>query len=189
MNLPTLVATAEANARAVGFAMSCDPETGALLSVLAGAVPPSGRILELGTGAGVGLAWIVEGLTGRQDVQVVSVELDPKASAVAARIEWPSTVTLSVGDAAEFIHDPDQWDLVFADAQGGKWEGLSNTIRSLRLGGILLVDDMTPDEFVNDEHRGKTAEVRTHLLSSEDVTAVEIGWSTGLILCARRTPH
>lgn len=38
------------------------------------------------------------------------------------------------------------------------------------------------------EHRTKTAEVRSHLLNSDELTVVEIGWSTGLILCTRRHP-
>lgn len=61
MDLPERVTTALVNARELGFEMSCDPPAGALLRVLAAAVPPSGRILELGTGAGVGLSWIVDG--------------------------------------------------------------------------------------------------------------------------------
>lgn len=188
MDLPERVTTALVNARELGFEMSCDPAAGALLRVLAAAVPPSGRILELGTGVGVGLSWIVDGLAGRDNVEVVTVEMDPIVGAAAAKLEWPATVTLVIGDAIDFIVDPGQWDLIFADAQGGKWERLSDTIRSLRPGAILLVDDMTPAEFVNDEHRTKTAEVRSHLLNSDELTVVEIGWSTGLILCTRRHP-
>jgi demethylmenaquinone methyltransferase/2-methoxy-6-polyprenyl-1,4-benzoquinol methylase len=186
LSLPSRVAAALVNASELGFEMSCDPGVGALLGVLAAAVPPNGRILELGTGSGVGLGWIVEGINGRSDVEVVSVELDPTISAAAARVTWPSAVRLEVGDALEFIAEPRQWDLIFADAQGGKWEGLEETIQSLRPGGVLLVDDMTPAVFVSEEHRSKTAEVRRHLLSSHDLAAVEIGWSTGLILCTRR---
>lgn len=51
---------------------------------------------------------------------------------------------------------------------------------------MLLVDDMTPAMFVNDEHRTKTAEVRTRLLADDRLVPVEMGWSSGLILCARR---
>lgn len=65
MKLPERVTAAVANARELGFEMSCDPGAGALLGVLAAAVPPAGRILELGTGVGVGLSWIVDGVTGR----------------------------------------------------------------------------------------------------------------------------
>lgn len=186
MDVPERVRMAEAGAREAGFGLSCDARTGALLAVLANAVPSGGRVLELGTGAGVGLSWIVEGLGGRDDVEVVSVELDAATAAVATGLGWPDGVRIVVGDALAHIDQPERWDLVFADAQGGKWEGLADTVRSLRPGGVLLVDDMAPAEFMDDEHRDKTAEVRAHLLASPDITAVEIGWSTGLILCSRR---
>ena len=42
--------------------MACEPGVGRLLAVLAAAVPVYGRILEMGTGVGVGTAWIVYGL-------------------------------------------------------------------------------------------------------------------------------
>ena len=184
--VPERVRMAEARSREAGFGLSCDAGTGALLAVLAAAVPPGGRILELGTGAGVGLSWIVDGLGGRDDVEVVSVELDPATAEVAAGLGWPDGVRVVVGDALAHVDRPERWDLVFADAQGGKWEGLADTVRSLRRGGLLLVDDMTPAELVHDEHRRKTAEVRRRLLAGDELIPVEIGWSSGLILCARR---
>jgi demethylmenaquinone methyltransferase/2-methoxy-6-polyprenyl-1,4-benzoquinol methylase len=64
VNPPGIVSDAYTRAQAATFELSCDPEVGKLLSVLAGAVPTGGRILELGTGVGVGLAWIVHGLLG-----------------------------------------------------------------------------------------------------------------------------
>jgi hypothetical protein len=59
MATPELVAHATALAHRAGFTRSCEPGTGALLAVLAAAVPAGGRILELGTGAGVGTAWLI----------------------------------------------------------------------------------------------------------------------------------
>ena len=35
-----------------------------------------------------------------------------------------------------------QFSLIFADAPGGKWEGLDRTIAALEPGGLLVVDDM-----------------------------------------------
>lgn len=145
MAVPHRVCTAMERAEAAGFTMSCDPRVGRLLSVLAAALPCDGRILELGTGTGVGLAWIVDGLGARADVEVVSVELARDIAALAAGNEWPAFVELKVGDALEFIGQPERYDLIFADAQGGKWEGLEQTIDSLRPGGLLLVDDMEPN--------------------------------------------
>jgi len=70
--------------------MSCDPSTGRLLAVLAAAVPVNGRVLELGTGTGVGTARITRGLRGRTDVEVVTVEIDAATAALAAQYRWPA---------------------------------------------------------------------------------------------------
>ena len=89
---------ARARAAAAGFDLSCDDEVGALMAALAAGVPRGGRILELGTGVGVGLAWIVAGLEGRSDVEVHSVEVDPRTAAVAATeavLSKPSSTELS----------------------------------------------------------------------------------------------
>ena len=61
---PEVVEGACSRARDAGFELSCEPEVGALLSVLAASVPAGGRVLELGTGAGVGLAWVGRGRGG-----------------------------------------------------------------------------------------------------------------------------
>src|SRR5690348_17440310 len=90
------------------------------------------------------------------------------------------------GDALEVTRRADRFDLIFADAQGGKWEGLDATVAALRPGGQLLVDDMTPGEFADEHHARKAAEVRSRLLGHPDLVSVEIAWSSGLILSTRR---
>jgi predicted O-methyltransferase YrrM len=184
--LPEPVRLATERAERAGFAMSCDPGTGRLLAVLAAAVPADGRVLELGTGTGVGTAWITHGLQGRGDAEVVTVEIDAATAALAAQYPWPSWVRILTGDAMEVTRTAGTFDLIFADAQGGKWEGLDTTVAALRPGGHLLVDDMAPGEFMNDHHARKTSEVRARLLNHPDLTSVEIAWSSGLILCTRR---
>jgi predicted O-methyltransferase YrrM len=47
-------------------------------------------VLELGTGVGEGLAWITHGLGEREDVEVVSVELDERLHAAVSAIAWPA---------------------------------------------------------------------------------------------------
>jgi predicted O-methyltransferase YrrM len=183
--LPEPVRVATERAEHAGFTMSCDPGTGRLLAVLAAAVPAKGRVLELGTGTGVGTAWITHGLQGRDDVEVVTVEIDAATAALAAQHPWPSWVTLLTGDAVEVTRRVGSFDLIFADAQGGKWVGLDTTVAALRPRAHLLVDDMTPGEFADDTHARKIAEVRDRLLGHLGLTSVEIAWSTGLILSTR----
>jgi predicted O-methyltransferase YrrM len=121
--LPAAVSEALSRADRAEFAMSSEQPVGELLAVLGAAVPGGGRILELGTGVGVGLSWIVHGLTGRADVEVVSVEADQNTAAIAADAEWPRFVRLVVGDAVAMVQASGEFDLVFADAPAGKWDG------------------------------------------------------------------
>jgi demethylmenaquinone methyltransferase/2-methoxy-6-polyprenyl-1,4-benzoquinol methylase len=174
----SLVRAALDRAEAAGFTISSEPPAGALLAVLSAAVPSGGRILEIGTGAGVGLAWLVEGLGGRTDVEVRSVEHDQAVAAVTAGAGWPENVTLHEGDVLELLATLGTFDLIFADAEGGKWQGLDRTIAALAPGGHLLVDDMAAD------HR-QTARVRETLLGHPDLTTVELPCGTGLILATR----
>ena len=57
--VPSLVREATARARRAGFPLSCDPAVGRLLAVLAAHLPAGARVLELGTGTGVGAAWLM----------------------------------------------------------------------------------------------------------------------------------
>jgi demethylmenaquinone methyltransferase/2-methoxy-6-polyprenyl-1,4-benzoquinol methylase len=88
--LPPLVASATARACRAGFSFSCDPAVGRLLAVLAAHLPDGARVLELGTGAGVGTAWIVSALQPRATVTVTTVEQDPQTAALAAQEAWPA---------------------------------------------------------------------------------------------------
>jgi demethylmenaquinone methyltransferase/2-methoxy-6-polyprenyl-1,4-benzoquinol methylase len=174
----SLVQAARDRADAAGFTISSEPPAGELLAVLAAAVPPGGRILEIGTGAGVGLAWLVTGLGGRTDVEVRSVERNPEMGAVAAAGDWPSNVTLHEGDVLTLFDTLGTFDLIFADAQGGKTHGLDRTIAALAPGGHLLVDDMAGAYE-------QTIRVRDTLLNHPDLTAVELACGSGLILATR----
>jgi predicted O-methyltransferase YrrM len=174
--------------RALGFGQSSDLDVGRLLAVLAGGVRINGRVLEIGTGVGYGTAWIVEGLAGRTDVEVVSIEIDDPRHLAASSEHWPPFVRLRLGDVLALFDELGRFSLVFADAQGGKWEGLDRTIAALEPGGLLVVDDMRrPAVEIVPDQADKTARVRHKLLSDTRLVAVELDWASGVIL-ARRLP-
>jgi demethylmenaquinone methyltransferase/2-methoxy-6-polyprenyl-1,4-benzoquinol methylase len=183
--VPPLVAAATARARQAGFPMSSDPTVGQLLAVLAAHLPEDAWVLELGTGTGVGTAWMVSGLLPRTDVTVTSVEKDPANAALAAAGDWPSFVRLRCGDALEVLAEGGAFDLIFADAPGGKWDGLDRTIAALRPHGLLIVDDMTPLPNWTDTHAAAQDKVRQTLMSAPELTSVELAVGSGVILSAR----
>lgn len=182
---PPLVAAATARARQAAFPMSCDPAVGRLLAVLAAHLPEGARVLELGTGTGVGTAWIVSGLRGRTDVNVVSVEKDPDTARAAAGGHWPPFVDLRCGDALEVLGNSGTFDLIFADAPGGKWDGLDRSTAALRPHGLLIVDDMTQEPDWTDSHRASQDRVRQTLMSAPELTSTELPVGSGVILSVR----
>lgn len=191
MQVPGEVVEAKERAARAGFRLSCEDAVGQLLSTLVVDVPAGGRVLELGTGVGVGTAWIVGGLVaaGRDDVEVVTVEFDAAvASAARSASSWPVFVRFVEGDAVELLASGalGSFDLVFADAQGGKWEGLDRTIGALRPEGVLLVDDMRPQSWWTDGQRSKQELVRRTLLGHPDLEAIELDVGSGCIICTRR---
>jgi predicted O-methyltransferase YrrM len=184
--VPDVVTRARDRARQLGFELSCEDEVGALLASLAAAVPVGGRIVELGTGAGVGLAWLVHGLGARLDAEVVSVDVDRELQARVADHGWPEYVRLVGGDGAEVVTGLAPVDLVFADAPGGKTEGLDRTLGALAPGGVLVVDDMDLSRHVDDGLAGAIAAVRDALVGHPDLAVAEIGYSSGVVVATRR---
>ncbi|MFG1960169.1 O-methyltransferase [Nonomuraea sp. NPDC049028] len=186
-DLPELVRAAHERAKAAGFDYSCDPDVGRLLAVLAAQVPEGGRILEIGTGLGAGVGWLVSGLRPRTDVTVTTIESDPERAGLAAQ-GWPEFVDPRVGDALESLAGLGTFDLIFADAGAGKQVGLERTIAALNPRGVLLVDDMVPYPGVTweEEFVRRQEGVRQTLLDHDRLVAVELAHGSGVILATAR---
>ena len=181
-----MVERAHARAEAAGFPLSCETVAGSMLSTLAAAVPRGGRILELGTGAGVSLGWIVSGLGTRSDAEVVTVELDPAMQQIARDEAWPPWVRFELGDGAALVSRLGDFDLIFADAPGGKLENLDGALAALRPGGLFLVDDMDLARHGDAKLRTALRVVRERLVADPELVTVELAAGSGLVLCARR---
>ncbi len=186
MTVPARVAEARERAQAAGFAFSSEPEVGALLSCLAASVPLQGRILELGTGAGCGLAWLVHGLGERSDVEILTVDIDGTLQDRTRSVAWPEYVRFERGDGASVVAASGMFDLVFADAPSGKTTGLEPTIDALQPGGILVVDDMDPTRHSDADLLGALARVRDRLFGDRRLVCCELAFSSGVIVAVRR---
>lgn len=185
-DVPDIVVEALKSAEARGFGLSCEEMVGRLLATLASAVPPGGRVLELGTGAGVGAAWLVSGLGQRSDVTVLTLERDPELAAAAREFAWPDWLEVRVADAEKELPRLGRFDLVFADAEGGKWSGLDLTVSALQPSGILVVDDMDLSRYQSAEHRASVTRVRDAILSDPRLVAADLPVGSGIMVAARR---
>ena len=155
-------------------------------ALAASAVPGGGRVLEIGTGVGVGLAWLVHGLGARRDVEVVTVELDDEVQRMALSSPWPPWVRFECGDGAEVAGRLGQFDLIFPDAPGGKIFKLRRTVAALRRGGVLVADDMDLTRHEDEQLRSALAVVRHRLLDNAELVCAELGFSSGVIVAVKR---
>ncbi len=177
--LPPLVDRALALAERHGFGKSCSVETGRLLHVLAGQRGRT-RVAEIGTGCGVGAAWMLSALA--PDAAFVTVELDAERAAVAAGLlAGDEHARVLQGDWREVLPPEAPFDLLFAD--GGKAKAHEEIVGLLATGGTLVLDDLTPGRAGPDP-------VRELWFGHPRVAAVELQVSLQeAVLIATLQPH
>jgi demethylmenaquinone methyltransferase/2-methoxy-6-polyprenyl-1,4-benzoquinol methylase len=182
--LPERVREATERAAAAGFGNSSEPGVGRVLATLAAAVRRGGRVLEIGTGLGVGTAWLLEGLATRTDVELTTVESDPQRARVAGEAGWPACVHQVVGDVLVELPGLGAFSLVFADAEGGKLYGLDLTLNAVEPNGLLVLDDMR-FQGRNPVIEDGVVRARKQLLADGRFLCAEVNWSSGLLLATK----
>ena len=158
------------------FELSSAPETGRLLAALA-AQRPRGRLAEVGSGCGVGTAWLASALG--PEAMLVSVEADGERAGAVGRLfaDVPGVKVLH-GDWHEVLPPQAPFDLLFFD--GGQWKRGDVPVESeaalalVAPGGVVVIDDMTPDELWPEEWRGRPDPVREFWLEDPRLRAVEV---------------
>ena len=119
--LPSLVERVLEESERTGIRFGSDMRVGALLRVLA-ASKPGGDLLELGTGTGLGTAWLLAGMTA--GATLVSIDDDEVGGVATRALGGDPRLTLLHMDAGAFLSlrasSPTSraFDLIFADANG-----------------------------------------------------------------------
>ena len=170
----------------LGFDIHSERDTGALLRILASG-KPAGWILELGTGTGVGTSWLLDGMDDAS--RLYTIDIDRKASAVAQRFLGDDPrVQFVLEDALVWLEGrkDHSFDLIFADANPGKYESFEIVWERLKPGGFYFVDDMLPQRNWPVGHGEKAERLLAQLKERPDCALVEIAWSTGLAIAAKR---
>lgn len=177
--VPPLVQSAMDLARQQGFERSCIPEVGRLLGILASHVR-RGIVGEIGTGTGVGSAWMLSHMNPA--TRFVTVEVDAER-ATTARDLFRALPNVQVihGDWTEILaYGP--FDLLFIDAgpakapynsPGGE-AAVEKVLSVLQAGGIVVMDDLTPEEYWPEEWRGQPDFVREFWLNEPRLNAMEV---------------
>jgi predicted O-methyltransferase YrrM len=159
-DLPPLVQQAYAAARRVGFPLTaaestgtgtaCLPGTGRFLAMLAAGCS---RIGELGTGTGVGTAWMASSMPAT--CTLVTAEIDEQRAAAARELFADDLrVTVVTGEALAAISVGGPYDLLFSDCKADR----EMLIDLLAIGGRVVMDDITPLELLPDDSPFKQAD-------------------------------
>ena len=163
--MPPLVARAKAAAEALDFATSCRDEDGRLLHVLAGRRAVE-RVAEIGTGTGVGTAWLASALP--PGVPLVTAERDERLAGAAAELfAGDPDVDVLQGDWREVLPPYAPFDLIFVDV--GRAKDDPDAVLALAApGATIVMDDFSADWEGPDARRDSW-------LAHPRLAAVEIG--------------
>lgn len=149
-HIPILVQQAMELAASKQFGNSCTPEIGRLLHVLA-AQHHKGCIGEIGTGCGVGAAWIISALAPQATFVTVELDADRAGATTALFAAYPQVRVLH-GDWLKLLpYAP--FVLLFVDARSAKEYDPEPLIHALEPGGMLVLDDLTPESAWTPEQR------------------------------------
>ena len=187
IDTPRSFSQLEEKCKEIGFTMPSDIYIGTLLKSLVASKPKS-NILELGTGISLSLAWMIEGLD--EYSRLTSVDNDPELINIAKDFFGNDPrLNLICMDGTEWIknYPGDNFDLIFADAWPGKYSELEETLELLKTSGFYVIDDMNPQPNWPEGHYEKAEELTTYLESREDLTMTKMNWSTGVIICTKKS--
>ena len=152
------------------FIYSCLDEVGQLLTVLTSSIK-QGTIAEIGTGYGVGTAWMATNLPN--EVSLITVDNDLKKINAVRAIFNQENVKFIHSDWKEiFMYAPFQF--IFADGGKAKEQHPDLLVKALADGGMILIDDLTPIEYWPEEWKNQKDKVRDYWLHHPDLQAIEL---------------
>lgn len=163
-------------AEQMNYQSTCSLETGRLLQLLTSQLQ-SGVIGEIGTGCGVAAAWIVSALS--PGTSFFTVEKDP-VGAAAARALFDSLLNVRViqGNWRDFLLTW-RFGLLYAGLTSAREEDPEIFLQSLRNGGMIVLDALTPTNRLPLELRDRPDPLRDFWLNDPRLLASEILVSSG----------
>jgi len=140
------------------------------LAVLVGQIKV-GKILEIGTGFGVGSSWILSAIN--PSVHLISVDNCLEKIKLTSQ-----TINHKQGEFVycdwKGIGNRGPFQFIFADAAIAKEVEGEKVIDMLNVGGMVFMDDFTPEEHWPESWKGKPDLVREFWLNHPGLLATEI---------------
>ena len=169
----------------IGFTMPSDLYIGSLLKTLISSKPNS-NFLELGTGIGLFLSWMIDGMDAASEL--ITIDNDPQLTDIAIDFFGSDDrVTIICTDGAEWIksYRGDKFELIFADAWPGKYSEIDEVLALVKPGGFYVIDDMNAQPNWPEGHADKADHLIRYLENRDDFCITKMNWSTGIILAVR----
>ena len=183
-DIPDLVASALDLSRQRGFITSTRHETGRLLAALAAS--RDGTLAELGTGCGVGSAWLRSGM--RPDARLLTAEHDAGlVEAVREIFAGDDAVTVFEGDWTA-LAERAPFSLLFLDVREAKQAGPDAVVDLVEPGGLVVLDDFTPSASWPPMYAGRVDTLRQLWLTDPRFATVDVMVTTdaSVLVAARR---
>lgn len=186
INRPENLTEIENKSQEIEFSMPSDVYVGTLLKTLVSSKPAS-NILELGTGTGLALAWMVDGMDANS--KITSLDNDPNLVEVARMFfNEDDRVHILCTDGTNWIQNykGEKFDLVFADAWPGKYSEIEEILDLIKIGGIYVIDDMSEQPNWPEGHQQNVDQLITYLENLDHFNLTKMSWSTGIIIATKK---
>lgn len=188
IDVPPLAAKTEAIAEKGQFYLSSEHRTGALLRTLA-ASKPGGRILEVGSGLGVGAAWLLDGMN--EDARLITLERHAKFAELCQKfLAGDPRVEVVTTDANEWLasYSGPPFDLVFVDTTTTKFERRDLLFPHMSEGALFIADDLLPGPTWTEDHPVRVERFRSEIMREPQLVPTLMDWASGVVIASFRSP-
>ncbi len=186
LDTPEIHSEIQNKSKEIGFTMPSDLYIGTLLKTLITSKPKS-NLLELGTGIGLSLSWMIEGMDSESTL--ITVDNDPELIGIAKEFFGKNkSVQIVCEDGTAWIknYKGDKFDLVFADAWPGKYSETSDILDLIKVGGLYIIDDMLAQPNWPKGHQENVDKLIEYLENRKDFNLTKMNWSTGIIIATKK---
>ena len=186
LDKPKIHAELEVKSKEIGFTMPSDLYIGTLLKTLISS-KPNAKFLELGTGIGLSLSWMIDGMDAES--KIITVDNEPELITLAQDAFGDDPrVEFVCADGSDWIQNykGEKFDLIFADAWPGKYSVLDEVLELVKIGGFYVIDDMQTQPNWPRGHQENVDNLIDYIENREDFNLTKMNWSTGIIIMTKK---
>ena len=120
---------------------------------------------------------------------LVTIDVDSAAQQIALEILGnDKRLEIRTEDALAYLtrNSVARFDLVFADAMPGKYEGLEHALAVVKPGGFFVIDDLLPQANWPDGHTAKVPVLIERLAANPAFQMVPLAWASGIVVAVKK---